>query len=83
MNWEKEFDSQWERDFLEISQDNPSQGTMLSPMWYKDFIRTLIQQTREETIKEFVEGKRCMSCGELKGDGGELSDTCSKCLEEN
>jgi hypothetical protein len=43
----------------------------------------LEQATREEIINDFIEGRRCLSCGELKGEGGELTDSCLKCLEEN
>ncbi len=41
------------------------------------FIETLLQEQKEE----FIEGRRCLTCGELKGKGGELSSSCGKCLE--
>jgi len=41
------------------------------------------QAVREEVIDDFIKGRRCLSCGELKGEGGELTDSCLKCLEEN
>lgn len=38
------------------------------------------EEAREETINEFVQGKRCLHCGKIKPSG--LIDMCPKCLEE-
>lgn len=38
-------------------------------------------QTLTKQKEEFITGKRCLSCGEIKE--GELTDYCGRCLEEN
>lgn len=41
----------------------------------------LIDIIRQETIREFLQGKRCHTCGREKTPDP-LCDTCLKCLEE-
>jgi len=48
---------------------------------FADLILVLIQKVRQEIIKEFTEGKRCLNCGGKKES--KLTDWCDKCLEEN
>ena len=39
-------------------------------------------QVKKEIIKEFIEGKRCFSCGDFKKtDRPDLTDTCYRCTE--
>lgn len=46
-------------------------------------LKQIPDNVREKAIiKEFIERKRCLTCGKLKGEGGELSDSCIQCLEE-
>jgi hypothetical protein len=56
VEWEKEFNLMWERDFSEPSKGNPDQWIMLSPIKYKDFISKALQsqadKTREEVLGE-------------------------------
>lgn len=47
----------------------------------KCFILTALSDQKEELIKEFTEGNRCLGCGEQKEQ--DLSDTCGECLENN
>jgi hypothetical protein len=44
------------------------------------FMENVISQKQKEAIEEFIDGRRCISCGNLKVDN--LSDWCSKCLED-
>jgi hypothetical protein len=59
VEWEKEFNLMWERDFSEPSKGNPDQWIMSSPIKYKDFISKALQsqadKTREETLREVEE----------------------------
>ena len=45
----------------------------------RDLSRALSQQ-KQDLIKEFRTGKRCLNCGAKKDNN--LSDFCSKCIEE-
>jgi hypothetical protein len=55
VEWEKEFNLMWERDFSEPSKGNPDQWIMLSPIKYKDFISKALQSQADKTRREVIE----------------------------
>ena len=71
----------WEKELLEAMQEE-----VITYRDIKNIFEKAIAQERqalvEKTIKEFLEGKRCLTCGKEK-EPNPLTDTCADCFENN
>ena len=47
--------------------------------YIKQFISTLLKETRQDIIEQMKNGEICLNCGRPKKNN--LSDWCDKCLE--
>ena len=85
-NWEKEFGEweEWVKSYLtrvgELTDEIKITRIAMN-LW--QVVKRLLCQQRETIIKEFIESKRCLNCGEFKmTDRPDLTDFCYKCLDE-
>ena len=70
---QKEINKEIKQQIKEILENNYIED---SP----DLILDLFVQQKQDLIKDFTTGKRCLGCGEPKESN--LTDWCGKCLEE-
>lgn len=75
-NWEIEFDLSFDYLWQYTDEQQTTQHEAV-----KSFIRSLLQKVRAEIKQEFVEGKRCLTCGKKKENN--LTDMCENCLEND
>ncbi len=76
-NWEEEFDELWEGHTSFAGYDNEGIKVFIHQLCKK-----VSKSEKEKLLKEFIEGKRCLNCGELKENWqGDLSSWCGECLE--